>query len=238
MKTQFKVNDKVRITGNSSRHHLKVGSICTVISGEDKTYGYLVKDGDYDWWVKDYEMEFVSRNYSVSEEMLKEAHKEACPELKTKIESIAPELFNNKKAVVGKWYKIEKWLIKFSSYGNGCNCGFSAYGEWSDRMGFHEGDADIEATSSEIESHLIKEAEKRGYKAGVKYISVNFDNECVVKKDFEYYRGTDNLTDGCGGSVYCKGKWATIIPQDKVRLTLEDIAKLKGVDVSLIEIVK
>lgn len=68
------------------------------------------------------------------------------------------------------------------------------------------------ATKEEIEKHLIEEAKRRGFKEGVNYYSVITGNEVnKILSNLKYYERTDNLTDGCGGSVYLKGKWANII---------------------------
>ena len=70
--------------------------------------------------------------------------------------------------------------------------------------------------STEIETALRKEAERRGFKKGVKYegVSNGFD-VCSIKGQLKYYEGEDCLTDGYGNSVYHNGKWAEIV-QDKV----------------------
>ena len=71
------------------------------------------------------------------------------------------------------------------------------------------------ATASEIKSHLIKEAERRGFKNNVKYKDPV--NEKIHKLRFDklYYCEGDILTDGWGGAIYQDGQWATIIPDKK-----------------------
>ena len=67
------------------------------------------------------------------------------------------------------------------------------------------------ATIEEIKEHLIKEAEERGLVEGVKYKCTNTGSIEQRKGDLEYYEEADQLTDGNGGSVYLKGKWAEVI---------------------------
>lgn len=72
------------------------------------------------------------------------------------------------------------------------------------------------ATESEIESHLIKVAESRGFKDGFKYRDQS--NKGVFKlclNKLTYWVDSDMLSDGYGGAIYEKGKWATIIPDKK-----------------------
>lgn len=72
------------------------------------------------------------------------------------------------------------------------------------------------ATESEIESHLIKVAEKKGFKEEIRYHDAETNSTCIIKEnDFWYDVVYDGLTDGWGGWVYYKGKWATIIPDKK-----------------------
>ena len=84
------------------------------------------------------------------------------------------------------------------------------------------------ATESEIKSHLIEEAERRGYKLNVKYKdydatqTVGYNGEA---RPYLYSKAGDYLTDGCGGAVYCNGKWAEII-KNTVKLNDEYEAEI------------
>jgi len=76
------------------------------------------------------------------------------------------------------------------------------------------------ATTPEIESALIKEAERRGFKIGTKYISARTGGEATIKQLPKYYDNSygidkDMLTDGWGGCIYYQGKWAEIIEPEK-----------------------
>jgi hypothetical protein len=72
------------------------------------------------------------------------------------------------------------------------------------------------ATASEIEKHLIKEAEKKGFKDGVRYKDPF--GQHISKLHFYklyYWVDADMLSDGYGGAIYQQGEWATIIPDKK-----------------------
>jgi len=74
-------------------------------------------------------------------------------------------------------------------------------------------------TEKEIEDYLIKEADRRGYKIGVKYIGCYTEAPVFeIKEKLKYYIGVDQLTDGCGGTVYLNGKWAEIIKDESLRI--------------------
>lgn len=76
------------------------------------------------------------------------------------------------------------------------------------------------ATKEEIKSHLLKEAEERGFKLGVKYKSA-FDglNNGIIEGMFveENFDNTWCVKDECHIWVYngSTDKWAEIIPQEK-----------------------
>ena len=72
------------------------------------------------------------------------------------------------------------------------------------------------ATRTEIETALIKEAEKRGFKKGVKYKGASCNWTEYIHGSLEYFKDGDVLTDGYGESVYKQGKWAEIV-EDKVK---------------------
>jgi hypothetical protein len=75
------------------------------------------------------------------------------------------------------------------------------------------------ATEAEIKSHLLKEAERRGFKPGVSYKMNDSVNTAVANVDFFVNMNSKyNLHCGYGcGLIYndSTGKWATIVPQDK-----------------------
>ena len=72
------------------------------------------------------------------------------------------------------------------------------------------------ATPEQIETALIKEAERRGFKRGVKYKGASYNWTEYIHGSLEYFKDGDVLTDGYGESVYKQGKWAEIV-EDKVK---------------------
>ncbi len=179
----------------------------------------------------------------ISNSLILQAHKEACDKWKSIIENECPELFKPKYKV-GDWVRFfidghikrVEQLVPKVLFSNGSHA----------RIGFmEENHSDYRlATKEEIESHLIKEAEKRGFKVGVKINNTNIEDWLIVESGeiLEHrfkYNATFDWLSMQGWILYKQGKWATILEEPKViELTLEDIAKLKGVDVSLIKIVK
>ncbi len=79
------------------------------------------------------------------------------------------------------------------------------------------------ATPQEVEAALVKEAVNRGFKEGVRFISVLSGEEVVCNGTFEYYKDT---LYSKGMSVFSKGQWATILP--KKQLTMSELEKLVG----------
>lgn len=75
------------------------------------------------------------------------------------------------------------------------------------------------ATPEEIKAYLIKEAERRGYKAGVEYMDRGSKEVLSLCMGYSYYINGDYLTDGYGGAVYQFGKWAEIIEDNKIKLS-------------------
>ena len=87
------------------------------------------------------------------------------------------------------------------------------------------------ATPTEIETALIKEAETRGFKKGVKYKGASFNWTEYIHGSLRYFKDVDTLTDGYGESVYKQGKWASIV-EDKVKI-FDWVAEDKGDDIKI-----
>jgi len=185
----------------------------------------------------------------ISNELILQAHKEACGKWKSLIEKECPELFKPK-------FKVGDWVV------NTCR-GNEYIGKYIDNKhlsdwsfitnsigqelngGLFDDNARL-ATQTEIKSHLIKLAKEKGFKEGVKVLSLwggGVERVLLNKENYpQYEESKDELWFGdtfCSSKIYSNGKWATIIEEPKViELTMEDIAKLKGVDVSQIKILK
>mgnify|MGYP000426812941 CR=1 FL=1 len=185
----------------------------------------------------------------VRNEFILEAHKSACNEWKLKIEKECPKLFKSK-LEVGKWYKDtykgrEKnivFITEIDKEKNTYGYGF-IYEEFTNTEEKNKNgkclynniasDFLIPATEEEVKEALIKEVKKRGFKEGVKYTSVGFyskGSEHQLKFKLTYYIEDDMLTDGAGGSIYYKGKWAEIISnpiEEKINDLQKQINELK-----------
>jgi len=69
-------------------------------------------------------------------------------------------------------------------------------------------------TPFEIESHLKKICDEK-YPVGTKFKSVVTYGTCIAGGEYKYYPGDDQLTNNYGFTLYCKGKFAEIIPEKK-----------------------
>ena len=182
-------------------------------------------------------------------EFIKKAHSAACSEWKENIEKEFPKLFKGDALEVGKWYKLTK------DYGNlekGSVFPFIKYqGLFEDyavigHSIFDNSKIDYRAphsntltpaTDKEVEEALIKEAKKRGFKEGVKFIKLS--NGVVQTVDgLPYFQAgrvavespeTEWSTVYKGGSsnpsIFEYGKWAEII---KETITKEQAEKELG----------
>ncbi len=148
---------------------------------------------------------------------LEERHKKEIEELKASL--IKPQF------EVGKWYYKDQddgsLVARFKKMD-----GSSFYGDWV----FIKGRTDSNwseyantfndnmrlATEEEIKTALVAEAQRRGFKEGVRFDSLerNIQNS-KVSTTWYYYLGDDLLSTG-QGIIYSKGKWAEIIESPKL----------------------
>lgn len=179
----------------------------------------------------------------MDKELILKCHSEVSRELSLEIEKQYPELFN--KLEVGKWYKLEKNNSLF------CLTSFSfvnqtAYGYGFIEDGWIENIEEnspycmanfahiqnlIEASDEEVKIALEKEATKRGFVRGAKFIDFK-GNECIVERIHFYvfyYENAElkhefNMAGQSQGAVFYKcGKFATVIPTPKKKqLSLEE----------------
>lgn len=140
---------------------------------------------------------------------------------------------------VGKWYLFsgeKRFLICIIENGR---YGFDTNGIWFYNSNLHNTNRDEykEATHEEVEEALIKEARKRGFKAGVNI------NQDVFNHDLIY--GKNRLKEGCmnwtskrlnfaGLWIFFNGKWAEII-EGKEEVTMEEVEKKFGYPVKIIK---
>jgi hypothetical protein len=184
------------------------------------------------------------KTIEVRKDFLMELHKSVPEILKKEIENELPDLFKPKNKV-GGWVQdisLESgkslWFIEKIDGSKSLNnpvlsYGFDMDGDWDDssyRMSeLLNSQLYRPATEEEVQEALINEAKKRGFKNGVKYNDVSIYKGIKTLKMFDnikcYIENDNQLTDGCGGSIFCNGKWAEII-DDKAKLK-EAISRLE-----------
>ncbi len=163
-------------------------------------------------------------------------------EIKTEKKQLKKQLKELPSLEVGKWYKTDdktEFLINILDLGDlryGKAYGFGNSGTWYDesRFGFRNL---TPATDKEVETALIKEAKKRGFKEGVKYKTNGGTINKLKSNNFiyEYVSGV-GMTIGTEDIwFFCNGKWAEIIEEPKTitlngeynRIQLTDILNNK-----------
>lgn len=152
--------------------------------------------------------------------MNKEEIEQRLKELKQEKKQLKKQLNELPSFEVGKWYNIKNgiaYLTYNSGLGYGVHCD-----EWRDELFVDEYTILSLATDKEVETALIKEAKRRGYKAGVKIKSFcpptyAFNLNCrPIRMCFQHYNGGDDKALRMGGAcIYSNGKWAEIIEQPK-----------------------
>lgn len=139
---------------------------------------------------------------------------------------------------VGVWYKNikEPLNIIYLESGNkdSFECyGFSDSGKWMELMNrstFNCGPY-TKATHQEIETALIKEAKKRGFDKGVKYLSAWNGVNCTYPENLNYNPEKNCLSGRFGNNcIFQNGNWATIIKQ----MTQEQIEKELGYKIEIV----
>jgi len=158
----------------------------------------------------------------VTEETIKSYHNDACSEFKTRIEKDFPALFKPT-LEVGKWYKSmehNKFLMCFKKDANFSNYGFDAEGDWSNLLGMGYRDSLIPATDEEVSTALIAEANRRGFKKGVKFKHNKVSFPHLSNDIFKITSNNFEFKDGrmlCGGwDIFNNGLWAEIVKQNPV----------------------
>lgn len=137
---------------------------------------------------------------------------------------------------VGKWYKNR--FGELGCYESGrCGYGFESNGTWRDSgtaFGFNDATYEwIAATHSEVESALIAEAKKRGFKEGVVFNSPNPQyefsfNQKLISSSFKLMGNTlsgrsDKNTGSC--NIFQDGEWAEIIKEGVIKVGGHEVTK-------------
>ena len=182
----------------------------------------------------------------VSKEFILELHNEIIwPSVKAKIEKEFPQLFETKLGV-GKWYKNgdagwEKSIAcvfevskedkdAFSGYG------FNGVGKWAEDFDFAWASYNwIPATPEEVETALVNEAKKRGFKEGVYYCFGGKKIEAKGEIRFNHQgKYNDLYFERSERFIFKDGKWAEILPQP-IKMTVAEVEAKLG---HAVEIVK
>ena len=163
---------------------------------------------------------------------------------KEEIKKLQEQLDNLKAELDKPEFEVGDWVINEEEYCNGIHritgfwkdspgftkgYGFNSSGQWNDFKGakWDVNEDTRLATPTEIETALIKEAERRGFKKGVKYKGASYNWTEYIHGSLEYFKDGDVLTDGYGESVYKQGKWAEIV-EDKVKFFDWDVDYTKS----------
>jgi hypothetical protein len=140
---------------------------------------------------------------------------------------------------VGKWYNFKTDTCKclcFATEVEGRRVwfyGLDENGNWVNKD-WYSADWDWSlATDKEVETALIKEAKKRGFKEGVKFEGMDSKKSRTLKNsNFNYYAvGYLSINSW---KIFDKGKWATIIEEPKVESygtpfkCLDECPKIEG----------
>lgn len=175
------------------------------------------------------------KSYTITEEQIKELENGfTLPKLKEWF----PEVFKTK-LEVGKWYKRDKFKNALVFCKEIKNEGFWGFGfsnscEWLNNYFADNYFSDVTlATKEEVEQALIKEAERRGFKEGVEFLSPNskIKNKCNGSFRFDEEL---NVLYSNGIAVFNKGLWAEII-EDKKEMTIEEIEKQLGYSIKIVK---
>lgn len=165
-------------------------------------------------------------NYTITEEQIKSI---ALGGGKTKIKEMFPEVFETK-LEVGKWYKSND-ILNHIFYvtklfdGKYFYYGFNCVGNYEDNDYYLLADFGLKngftkATPEEVESALIAEAKKRGYK-DKKIILLRGSSEGQISRgtigdDFDYFPDENKLniiSKVYDYTVFDNGRWAEIIKE-------------------------
>jgi hypothetical protein len=174
---------------------------------------------------------------NLSKKLLKEIYEFVDENLKAKIENEVPEI--KPTVEVGKWYKDSKFLLYIID--NTHWYGFDSGGYWRDNVWYLNLLNDrilLLATPEEVETALFNEAKRRGFKEGVKCVSlVAPEGKETFKSNFQFEFHLNRLwvdSNKYKCCIFDNGKWATIITEPTEKELL--IEKANKVEAELIEL--
>ena len=147
-------------------------------------------------------------------------YNEVSSELGKELKKEFPQLFKVKPLEVGKWYNAgDRYLVCIDSV-NGYKASIHGFkdGNWFEVEAFQaiNGYSKLtQSTDKEVETALIKEAKKRGFKKSSKVKCLEDGKICTVK-EMKFSLESNALwvkqyEKGCWCKLFNNGKWATII---------------------------
>ena len=157
-----------------------------------------------------------------------------CGEWKEAIEKKFPKLIKGTELVAGKWYKHPMgglWFIETITKEQLFIYGFDIGYDWIEKQSVRGKITGLApATDQEVETALIKEAKRRGFKEGVRFNNaykktlkpINTGLVYSIEFDANIFKGGGIFT--CNQWIFCEGNWATILET----ITKEDAEKQLG----------
>jgi len=141
-------------------------------------------------------------------------------ELQSQLDKLKAEVAEPKKLPYNAWYNGKSGSIVYftkesSGYGHNNN------GVWYDNdvwVNLNTPDYWHPCPHSEVEAIMIKEAEKRGFVKGVRFISVTGET-CVCSTPFVLWgMNKKDLGNGGTGLICYNGQWAEIIKDEDIKI--------------------
>ena len=240
---KFKVGDKVEIIDNTCCHGFEIGQKVKITS--IRKNNFLKAEGNnIEWALGAEDVKLIKSNKPKQMKLKKKQQKfikkaynsnDVCQQWKDDIKKNFPKLFKDTELVVGEWYKLNTnycklrkgMIFQFLEYQSGVDSCFAivdhaAFGIDTYNYLVPSTETLIPATKEEVETALIAEAKRRGFKEGVVFEAIDYTKgeHCkILDSDIYYDDGEDeNLhfrTDACKAYrvIFSKGKWATIVKE-------------------------
>jgi hypothetical protein len=173
-------------------------------------------------------------NYKITKEQILAIEKVGGADVSLYLKETFPEVFKTE-LELNKWYKYKLALFyvtnKISNHTNYYNVfGFDVDGNWmTDNATTYFNENYIEATPEEVESALINEAKKRGYKKGVKcYFGTGKYQRIISTDDIIFDTNYVNNGGLCMGMnvIFTQGNWVEILPQEKTIVPMAKALKI------------
>lgn len=164
----------------------------------------------------------TEKDYRITKEQLQTIEADGCTYVKEWFPEAFKKLFTGWAKCTG--YGNEKWIGRFEK--DVFEYGIGSDGKWFkkeiEKHNFNMSDGFVVATNQEIETALIAEAKKRGFKRGVwanrsqemlnKYNTPSVKKEILIEQEeFEHGDILNELTLN-GRLIFIQGIWAEIIP--------------------------